>query len=77
VASILRYKLTATFIDLQVHSTSDIHICNRKNVSNHTSESKTAIFNRCAAAHWFDVKGPYVCRGSLREGRKEDRKNEA
>jgi hypothetical protein len=26
---------------------------------------KTAIFNRCTAAHWCDGKGPQVCRGSF------------
>jgi hypothetical protein len=33
-----------------------------------------AIFNRRAAAHWCVAKGPQVCRGSLGEGRKEERK---
>jgi hypothetical protein len=36
---------------------------------------KAAIFSPCAAAHWCDVKGPQVYRGSLGEGRKEARKN--
>jgi hypothetical protein len=37
--------------------------------------SRSAIFNRCAAAHWCDAKGPQVCYENLREGRKEGRKN--
>jgi hypothetical protein len=64
------------FIGLQVHSASDTRTRNRKNISNYTSQSKAAIFNRCAAAHRCDAKGPQVCGGSLGEGRKEAIKNE-
>jgi hypothetical protein len=32
------------------------------------------IFNWYAMAHSGDVKGPYVCHGSLREGQKETEK---
>jgi hypothetical protein len=37
--------------------------------------SISAIFNRCAAAHWCDAKGPQVCGGSLGKGRKKREKN--
>jgi hypothetical protein len=45
---------------LQIHSASDTQTRDRKNISNDTSDSKAEIFDQCAAAHWYDAKGPRV-----------------